>query len=280
MPNIHDIAAAPGSAPPPKTHAEIIAALRSTDRAQLSQLNNNLSRIILEEYVTMHGPTQDMLKSAKILAPKNNNVLIMGPTGTGKELVARILHQGRTRGRLVAINCSGLPDGLFESLLFGHSKGAFTGAVSANAGLLRAAENGTAFLDEIGDLPMHQQTKLLRVIESRKVRAVGEDMEFSINCRFVFATNKPLKKMIADGTFREDLYYRISTFVLRTFALSERPGDAEVIAQTIRQNNGWTDHGLQLIPPAAIAGNCRSLINYITRMEILGQSSEEALVDI
>jgi len=279
MPNINEL---PGSIPaPPKNNADLLAALRNTDRAQLSQLHSNLSRIILEEYTTCHEPTQLMLKSARMLAPRTDNVLIMGPTGTGKELIARILHQGRTRGRLVAINCSGVPDGLFESLLFGHAKGAFTGAISANAGLLRAAENGTAFLDEIGDLPLHQQTKLLRVIESRKVRAVGEDLEYPINCRFVFATNKPLKQMITDGTFREDLYYRIATFVLRTFALAERPGDAEIIARTIRQNNGWTDsEDLALIPAEAIAGNCRSLINYLTRMEILGLTSEQALVDI
>ena len=282
MPNINDFSEQPQTPPPERSMSDIRALIRGIDRAELSKLNTDLARMLVEEYITCHEPSIKMLKHARALSTRIDNVLIMGPTGTGKELVARILHQGR-RGRLVAINCSGLPDGLFESLLFGHAKGSYTGAIARNAGLLRAAENGTAFLDEIGDLPMHQQTKLLRVIESRKVRGIGEDQEFPINCRFCFATNKDLRGMIATNQFREDLYYRISSFVLRTYALAERPGDAEMIARAISQRNNWTDAedpSVRLIPAEAIAGNCRSLINYLTRMEVLGLTSEQALVDI
>ena len=236
-------------------------------------------------YVTQHEPTKAMLRSANMLADRSEPVLIMGETGTGKELVASILHAPRSSGDkpqpLVPVNCSGLTDTLFESLVFGHKRGSFTGAVSDEPGLLRSAESGTAFLDEVGELPLAQQAKLLRVLQTNKVRPVGDHDEYPINCRFVFATNRHLQSMVENGLFRADLYYRISRFVLRTFPLSERPCDIAPIAQHIFNANGWGTFGAYKIPPSAYTkGNVRQLENFLFRVEVLSFTEEQALLDL
>src|SRR5205085_8584025 len=148
------------------------------------------------------------------VAPTNSSVLILGETGTGKELVARGLHDQSLRAQMpfVAINCGALPESLIESELFGHRKGAFTGADEHRIGLFEVADGGTMFLDEIGELPKPMQAKLLRVLESREIRRVGENRTTTVNVRVVCATHRDLPEMVAAGDFREDLMYRINTF--------------------------------------------------------------------
>ncbi len=245
-----------------------------------------------QEFVTYDSDMLAVLRNAELLAEYKFPVLILGESGTGKELLARVLHGNRNtiasisaRMKLdlfYAINCSGIPETLFESLLFGHKSGSFTGAEGDELGLLRAAHNGTAFLDEVGDLPPSQQTKLLRVIQTGRVRPVGDTTEYPINCRFVFATNKDLKAMTLKGTFREDLYYRISTFVLRTKPLRDRECDVKPIAARIAQRHKLTPLDDRVaIPPAAYdRGNVRSLENWMLRRELLGLSDDEALIDL
>lgn len=249
------------------------------------------ARLLLDEamnkYLTTHDPSQQMLKDANILAFRDEPVLILGETGTGKELIAEILHAGRAEKvtrqyqQMVSINCAGITPTLFESIAFGHKKGAFTGAFADEPGLIRLAAEGTAFFDEVGELPLEQQAKLLRVLQSRKVRPVGGTDEYSISCRFVFATNRDLAKMVEGGTFRADLYYRISTFVLRTYPLRDRPLDRELIARDICRQNGWPEEEIIGLPPEAFnKGNVRQLTNFLYRKFVLGKSNEEAVIDL
>lgn len=176
------------------------------------------------------------------------NVLILGETGTGKELMAQIVATRTTinddgvcvPAAFLAVNAGAVTDTLFESILFGHRKGAFTGADRDHIGVLESAKDGTVFLDEVGDLPLSQQVKLLRAIEQRKILPVGESVERAIRCRFVFATNKNLPSMVKRGLFRADLYYRIAEFVIRTFPLRDRSEDARPIAQRIIARHDWT----------------------------------------
>jgi DNA-binding NtrC family response regulator len=161
------------------------------------------------------------------VGPTESAVLVRGETGTGKELVARAIHEssGRATGPLVAVNCGALPEQLVESELFGHRKGAFTGASEHRAGLFEVADGGTLFLDEIGELPRSLQPRLLRVLESGEIRRVGENESIRVDCRIVCATHRPLEEMITDGAFREDLFFRINTFEIRLPPLRERLDD-------------------------------------------------------
>ena len=249
------------------------------------------ARIKASEYITAHAPTRAMLDNAVALSAAEarfTNTLILGPSGTGKELVAAILHStkapvGLDIRNFVAINCSGVTESLFESLVFGHSKGAYTGAVRDGLGLLREASSGTAFFDEIGDLPLPQQAKLLRVLQSREATAVGETKSYPVTCRFVFATHKSLKDMVYTGGFREDLYYRISTIVLRTFPLSARTEDIPLIASAIAARNNYEADCLDDLPVHDLAiarGNVRAIENYLARKVLLSYSNIEALEDL
>jgi two-component system response regulator PilR (NtrC family) len=170
-------------------------------------------------------------KVARSQAP----VYIFGESGTGKELVARLIHESgpRAGGPFVPVNCGAIPTELMESEFFGHKRGSFTGAVDDKEGLIRSAEGGTLFLDEVGDLPLHMQVKLLRVIQERAVRPVGGTQEIPVDCRFLSASHKDLAAMVADGEFREDLYYRINVIDLRVPPLRERGEDAIVLARHI-----------------------------------------------
>src|SRR5689334_9604442 len=167
------------------------------------------------------------------VAPKPSTVLILGETGTGKELVARAVHDQSPRAGepFVAINCGALPETLIESELFGHRKGAFTGADEHRVGLFEVANNGTIFLDEIGELPKAMQAKLLRVLESGEIRRVGDNNAFEVDVRVVCATHRNLPEMVKAGDFREDLMYRINTFEIHIPALRERTGDIQSLAE-------------------------------------------------
>ena len=183
----------------------------------------------------------------KVAAHPGTTVLIQGETGTGKELFARGVHySGPSAGDpFVAINCSAIPEHLLESELFGHERGAFTGADTQKRGLFEFAGNGTVFLDEIGELPSSLQPKLLRALEERKVRRVGGLKEFDINCRVIAATNRDLNVFVQDGHFRADLFYRLSVFRLELPALRERHGDIDMLSRFF-VDSICRDHGIRL----------------------------------
>lgn len=249
------------------------------------------ARVKASEYITCHAPTRVMLENAVALSASEaryTNTLILGPSGTGKELVAAILHSTKAPDGLdirnfVAINCSGVTESLFESLVFGHSKGAYTGAVRDGLGLLREASSGTVFFDEVGDLPLPQQAKLLRVLQSREATPVGETKPYAVTCRFVFATHKSVKDMVYTGEFREDLYYRISTIVLRTLPLSARLDDVPLIASAIAAREKYDMDCLDDLPIQDLAlarGNVRAIENFLARKVLLQYSNIEALDDL
>lgn len=170
---------------------------------------------------------QRVKKLVEKIAPTDSSVLILGETGTGKEMVARRIHDLSARANMpfVAVNCGALPENLVESELFGHKKGAFTGADTPRKGLIEVADGGTLFLDELGELDKTMQVKLLRFLESGEVRRVGENEAFHVNVRVVCATNRELQDMVAEGEFREDLFFRVNTFEIRLPPLRERKDD-------------------------------------------------------
>src|SRR5579862_1361119 len=213
-----------------------------------------------------------MARVARSQAP----VHISGESGTGKELVARLIHEGGARhaGPFVAVNCGAIPTELMESELFGHKRGSFTGAVADKKGLVQSAEGGTLFLDEVADLPLHMQVKLLRVVQEKTVRPVGESREETIDVRILSATHKNLADLVAQGLFREDLFYRINVIELHVPALRERTGDIAEIAEAIlarlaRRANATppalSAEALRTLEAYPFPGNVRDLENVLER---------------
>ncbi len=204
------------------------ALLRSTD-AKIERLTAGLPPASPAfDRIVGRSPLMDRARArARRVAPHDVTVLIEGASGTGKELFARAIHaeSRRARGPFEDVNCGALPEGLVESLLFGHERGAFSGAVRARAGHFEAADGGTLFLDEIGELPLDAQVKLLRMLQEKTVRRVGADRAVAVDVRVIAATNRDLPSAVAAGRFREDLYYRLATGVIRLPPLRERPGD-------------------------------------------------------
>ena len=221
---------------------------------------------------------QKMLGLVARVAPSRAAVLLLGESGTGKELVAHAVHQGSLRARraLVPVDCSSLPEALFESELFGHEKGAFTGAAQARPGLVEAADGGTLFLDEVGDIPLPLQVKLLRLLETGTYRRVGSTELRHADLRVVSATHRNLQHMVAAGRFREDLYYRLSTFPIHLPPLRERQGDTALLARALLVRVAPPPRTLQL-SGAALAlleaqpypGNVRELRNLLERTALL-----------
>ena len=224
---------------------------------------------------------QKMLGLVARVAPSRAAVLLLGESGTGKELVAHAVHQGSLRARraLVPVDCSSLPEALFESELFGHEKGAFTGAAQARPGLVEAADGGTLFLDEVGDIPLPLQVKLLRLLETGTYRRVGSTELRHADLRVVSATHRNLQHMVAAGRFREDLYYRLSTFPIHLPPLRERQGDTALLARALLDRVAPPPRALQL-SGAALAlleaqpypGNVRELRNLLERTALLCDS--------
>ena len=215
-----------------------------------------------------------LLEEARVVAASDASVLIRGASGTGKELLARAIHRASRRANapFVAINCGAIPEQLLESELFGHVRGAFTGAVSEHDGLFRAADGGTLFLDEIGDMPLPLQVKLLRVLEERAVRPVGATHSEPVDVRLLTATHRDLENALAEGQFREDLYYRIDVVTLTLPSLEERREDIPaLVAHFIRQIAEKYDKNISGIAPDAMAalagaswpGNIRQLFNVV-----------------
>mgnify|MGYP001029232396 FL=1 len=228
-----------------------------------------------------------MLKLARQverLAPTSATVLLLGESGTGKEVLARALHQlsARRDKRFVAINCAAIPEALLESELFGHEKGAFTGAVKQTPGKIEVADGGTLFLDEIGDLPPALQSKLLRFLQERKIERIGGRSEIAVDVRVVCATHRNLRESIAQGSFREDLFYRLSEIVITIPPLRERAGDAALLAhafvQRFASQNGREhlvlgEDALDAIARHRWPGNVRELENCIKRAVIMADGA-------
>lgn len=219
---------------------------------------------------------QSMLGLVERVAHSDTNVMLLGESGTGKEMVAQTVHRLSPRnGRpFVPVECTGLPDALFESELFGYVKGAFTGAQADKTGLVAAADSGTLFLDEVGDIPLADQVKLLRLLETRRYRQVGSNDWQEADFRLVCATNKNLTEMVADGSFREDLYYRLNVFEIELPALRERIDDLEVLIETIlarlgRSEATFSHDALACLRDYTFPGNVRELRNIVERSVLL-----------
>ncbi|NKI75880.1 two-component system response regulator GlrR [Dickeya sp. CFBP 2040] len=224
--------------------------------------------------VTRSPIMQRLLEQAKMVAQSDVSVLINGQSGTGKEILAQAIHAASPRaGRpFIAINCGALPEPLLESELFGHARGAFTGAVSQREGLFQAAEGGTLFLDEIGDMPLALQVKLLRVLQERKVRPLGSNRDMDINVRIISATHRDLPKAMEKGEFREDLYYRLNVVNLKLPALHERAEDIPLLANHLLREaaarhkpfvRSFSTDAMKRLMTASWPGNVRQLVNVI-----------------
>jgi DNA-binding NtrC family response regulator/tetratricopeptide (TPR) repeat protein len=240
--------------------------------------------------VGRHPRMQQLFEEVRLVASNNATVLIWGDSGTGKELVARGIHalSDRQRGPFVPINCSALPDDLIESELFGHRQGSFTGAVSNKPGLFEAATRGTLFLDEIATMPIHLQSRLLRVLDERKVRRLGETKERPIDVRIVAATNQPLKELIRRGEFRDDLYHRLNVYQIRVPCLQEHVADIPLLTHHVLeglngrtgQEKGITDEAISLLSGYSFPGNVRELENIIESAYHFAEESMISVADI
>ncbi|MCP3751675.1 sigma-54 dependent transcriptional regulator [Pseudomonas sp. SBB6] len=230
-------------------------------------------------------PMQDLYGKIRKVAPTDSNVLIQGESGTGKELVARALHNlsRRAKAPMISVNCAAIPETLIESELFGHEKGAFTGASAGRAGLVEAADGGTLFLDEIGELPLEAQARLLRVLQEGEIRRVGSVQSQKVDVRLIAATHRDLKNLAKVGQFREDLYYRLHVIALKLPALRERGADVNEIANAFlarqsarvgRNDLRFGHDAEQAIRHYSWPGNVRELENAVERAVILCESPE------
>jgi transcriptional regulator with GAF, ATPase, and Fis domain len=229
------------------------------------ELTNHLSKFITQDPAMI-----DLKKKVVKLAPASGSVLILGPTGTGKELIARALHSGKS-GKFVPVNCTALPSELIESELFGHEKGSFTGALATRVGKFELAREGTIFLDEIGDMPLVMQSKLLRVLQDKRFTRVGGNDELIAQCRVICATNMDLDLMVDKKLFREDLYYRISNFILRTTPLETRKSDIPLIVKHLAgEGYTFTSEIMIKLTQVELPGNVRQLENLVERIKLFG----------
>src|ERR1700692_4184209 len=242
---------------------------------------------LLGSSAAMHSMREMIARVARSQAP----VHISGESGTGKELVATLIHESGPRrdGPFIPVNCGAIPTELMESELFGHKRGSFTGAISDKKGLIQSAEGGTLFLDEIADLPLHMQVKLLRVIQEKTVRPVGEQLEVAIDVRILSATHKNLANLVAEGKFREDLFYRVNVIELRVPSLRERPEDVPELAEAILRRLGRRmkitapllgKEALGALETYTFPGNVRELENILERAITLSTSGEVRAADI
>src|SRR5271163_4683694 len=229
-----------------------------------------------------------VLDMVRVVAPTNATVLINGETGTGKELIAEAIHRcsNRSKGPFVKVNCAAIPTGLLESEFFGHERGAFTGAVAQKIGRLELADQGTLFLDEVGDIPLELQPKLLRVLQDREFERLGSTRTKKVDIRLIAATNRELDRMIEEKQFRSDLYYRLNVFPIRLPPLRERPEDIPLLVRYFSQKYARRmQKQIERIPAAALRklarwhwpGNVRELQNLVERAVILTRSSTLAI---
>jgi len=256
-------------------------------KAQLEQQNAYLEEEVVEarafgDLVGQSSALRHIVSQIDLVAPTDASVLILGETGTGKELVAREIHRrSRRKARpLIRVNCASIPKELYESEFFGHARGAFTGAIKDRAGRFETAEGGTIFLDEIGEIPLELQSKLLRVLQEKRYERVGEDRTRLADVRIVGATNRDLKKEVAAGRFREDLYYRLNVFPLQVPALRERTEDIPLLAKhfielSVKELRSpkprLTRAGIFKLQSYDWPGNIRELRNVIERAVIISR---------
>jgi two-component system, NtrC family, response regulator GlrR len=231
-----------------------------------------------KEIVTASPLMDSLLSEARLLADSEASVLIQGESGTGKEILARAIHLAGPRAErpFVAINCAAIPDQLLESELFGHAKGAFTGAVSSHQGLFMTADGGTLFLDEIGDMPLALQAKLLRVLQDREIRPIGSNRSFPVDVRIISATHRNLKESVNGERFREDLYYRLNVVTLSLPALRERREDIPLLARHFlrqqaakRRAEAFTPEAMEMLIAGDWPGNIRQLQNVVDQCSVL-----------
>jgi len=245
----------------------------------------------LQGLITSSEPMLKICRTVEKVAPANATVLLLGESGTGKEVLARGVHELSPRAgkRFVAINCAAIPDTLLESELFGYEKGAFTGAAKQTIGRIEYANEGTLFLDEIGDLPMPLQAKLLRFLQERVIERLGGRGEIPVDVRVVCATHRDLAEMIREGSFREDLYYRLSEITVKIPPLRERPGDAVLLAQAFleryareqgRNIRGFTADALGALETHAWPGNVREMENIVKRATIMADGTQITAADL
>ena len=245
----------------------------------------------LQGLITSSEPMLKICRTIEKVAPANATVLLLGESGTGKEVLARGVHELSPRAgkRFVAINCAAIPDTLLESELFGYEKGAFTGAAKQTIGRIEYANEGTLFLDEIGDLPMPLQAKLLRFLQERVIERLGGRGEIPVDVRVVCATHRDLAGMIREGSFREDLYYRLSEITVKIPPLRERPGDAVLLAQAFleryareqgRNIRGFTADALGALETHAWPGNVREMENIVKRATIMADGTQITAADL
>ena len=280
------------TSPPNMTELRLV--LRRADRfrgaeEEIRRLRaNEQSAGSLHDLLGTSTPMQELFALVRKIAPCNVNVLITGETGTGKELLARAIHQlgPRGSGPLIAFSCANLPENLVEDELFGHEKGAFTGALLARHGRVEAADHGTLFLDEIGDLGVGLQPKLLRVLQERSFERLGSSKTINVDIRLICATNRNLTEMVQQGKFREDLYYRLNVVHLHLPPLRERHDDISLLAQQflVKFANEFKKKAKRFSPEAMHCleehnwpGNVRELENVVQRAVVL---SDEQIVDV
>ena len=253
------------------------------DRKELVVENTRLKKKVSKNY-EMIGESEPILHIKEMIekvAPTEARVLITGPNGTGKELVAHWLHQksDRSKGPMIEVNCAAIPSELIESELFGHVKGAFTSANKDRAGKFEAANGGTIFLDEVGDMSLSAQAKVLRALQENKIQRVGNDKDIKVDVRVIAATNKDLKHEIAEGNFREDLYHRLAVILIKVPALNDRRDDIPLLldyfTKKISEEQGtaqkkFQDKAVKLLKDYDWTGNIRELRNVVERLIILG----------
>ena len=255
--------------------------IESENRRLAEQIGDE--RTVLGSMITAAAEMAKVARTIERVAPTNVSVMLLGASGTGKELLARGVHDCSVRkdGSFVAINCAAIPENLLESELFGHEKGAFTGAVKTTPGKIELADGGTLFLDEVGDIPLPLQVKLLRFLQERTIERVGGRKAISVDTRIVCATHQDLEAMIGAGTFREDLFYRLAEIVVKVPPLSDRPGDAVLLAKHFLtrlakemnpQVKGFAPDALAAIDSWAWPGNVRELENRVKRAVIMADS--------
>ncbi|MFZ3015201.1 MAG: sigma 54-interacting transcriptional regulator, partial [Nitrospira sp.] len=264
---------------------------------EIAQLKDKLAKEKLyleEELLLEHGfediigdsdALKQVLKQVEVVAPTDSTVLIQGETGTGKELIARAIHRlsGRSERTFIKLNCAAIPTGLLESELFGHERGAFTGAIAQKAGRFELADKGTIFLDEVGEIPVELQSKLLRVLQEQEFERLGSTKTIRVNVRLIAATNRDLKTMVEAKQFRSDLYYRLNVFPLTAPPLRERREDIPILVRYFTQHYAIRmKKNIQTVPTKTLdvlsryawPGNIRELENLVERSVILTQGTD------